>query len=96
MESFFSDAGRIITSRILFDNMTGLSKGVGFIRFDQKDEAERAIQLLNGTTPEGATGGPDPSPDVGLSVSFDSPLSALRPCRARLLAWEQRSLRAPT
>ena len=55
MEAFFSEAGRIITSGIHFDNMTGLSKGVGFIRFDQKDEAERAIQLLNGSTPEGAT-----------------------------------------
>lgn len=33
----------------------GLSKGVGFIRFDQRAEAERAIQSLNGTTPKGAT-----------------------------------------
>lgn len=31
----------------------GLSKGVGFIRFDQRTEAERAIQSLNGTTPKG-------------------------------------------
>ena len=29
--------------------------GVGFIRFDQRQEAERAIQKLNGTVPEGAT-----------------------------------------
>ncbi len=34
---------------------SGLSKGVGFIRFDQRVEAERAIQKLNGTIPEGAT-----------------------------------------
>lgn len=33
---------------------TGLSKGVGFIRFDQRAEAERAIQKLNGTIPDGA------------------------------------------
>lgn len=32
----------------------GLSKGVGFIRFDQRAEAERAIQSLNGTTPKGS------------------------------------------
>ena len=31
----------------------GLSKGVGFIRFDQRNEAERAIQELNGKTPKG-------------------------------------------
>lgn len=35
--------------------IAGLSKGVGFIRFDQRVEAERAIQKLNGTVPEGAT-----------------------------------------
>ncbi|KAJ8887597.1 hypothetical protein PR048_013814 [Dryococelus australis] len=33
----------------------GLSKGVGFIRFDQRIEAERAIQELNGTIPKGST-----------------------------------------
>ena len=36
-------------------SVPGLSKGVGFIRFDQRIEAERAIQKLNGTIPEGAT-----------------------------------------
>ncbi|XP_065166027.1 ELAV-like protein 3 isoform X7 [Atheta coriaria] len=68
LESLFSPFGRIITSRILCDNITvrqfvtgagenlpGLSKGVGFIRFDQRMEAERAIQELNGTIPKGST-----------------------------------------
>ncbi|ODM95108.1 ELAV-like protein 4, partial [Orchesella cincta] len=55
LESLFSPFGRIITSRILCDNITGLSKGVGFIRFDQRVEAERAIQELNGTIPKGST-----------------------------------------
>merc|ERR1711935_1129036 len=66
LERLFSSCGNIITSRILCDNLTGgpsksdgslpgLSKGVGFIRFDQRVEAERAIQKLNGTIPEGAT-----------------------------------------
>ena len=35
--------------------LAGISKGVGFIRFDQRMEAERAIQKLHGTVPEGAT-----------------------------------------
>ena len=35
--------------------VAGISKGVGFIRFDQRFEAERAIKLLNGTIPEGAS-----------------------------------------
>lgn len=54
LENLFSAYGRIITSRILCDNITGLSKGVGFIRFDQRVEAERAIQKLHGTIPDGA------------------------------------------
>lgn len=33
----------------------GVSKGVGFIRFDQRNEAERAIQELNGKAPKGCT-----------------------------------------
>ncbi|XP_065090257.1 ELAV-like protein 4 isoform X4 [Ochlerotatus camptorhynchus] len=55
LESLFSSYGRIITSRILCDNITGLSKGVGFIRFDQRIEAEKAIKELNGTIPKGST-----------------------------------------
>ena len=40
---------------VLYFCPQGLSKGVGFIRFDQRVEAERAIQKLNGNIPEGAT-----------------------------------------
>ncbi|XP_025110594.1 ELAV-like protein 3 isoform X2 [Pomacea canaliculata] len=53
LEKLFSQCGKIITSRILYDTNTGLSKGVGFIRFDQRVEAERAIQKLNNHIPEG-------------------------------------------
>ncbi|XP_018012743.1 ELAV-like protein 1 isoform X4 [Hyalella azteca] len=55
LENMFRAFGSIITSRILCDNITGLSKGVGFIRFDQRVEADRAIQKLNGSIPEGAS-----------------------------------------
>uniref|UniRef100_A0AC34GQA1 RRM domain-containing protein n=1 Tax=Panagrolaimus sp. ES5 TaxID=591445 RepID=A0AC34GQA1_9BILA len=51
----FRPFGKIITSRILFDNVTGLSKGVGFVRFDKKSEAEYAIDKVHGTTPPGFT-----------------------------------------
>lgn len=53
LEKLFSQCGKIITSRILYDTNTGLSKGVGFIRFDQRIEAERAIQKLNNHIPDG-------------------------------------------
>ncbi|XP_018653728.1 elav (embryonic lethal, abnormal vision,drosophila)-like protein [Schistosoma mansoni] len=48
LEKLFHPCGKIITSRILFDSNTGQSKGVGFIRFDQRHEAELAIQQFNG------------------------------------------------
>ncbi|GMT13604.1 hypothetical protein PFISCL1PPCAC_4901 [Pristionchus fissidentatus] len=55
LEGLFRPHGQIITSRILSDNITGLSKGVGFVRFDKKEEAESAIEKLNGATPAGCT-----------------------------------------
>ncbi|KAG7460330.1 hypothetical protein MATL_G00220200 [Megalops atlanticus] len=54
MEQLFSQYGRIITSRILVDQVTGVSRGVGFIRFDKRNEAEEAIRGLNGQKPLGA------------------------------------------
>ncbi|MBN3279994.1 ELAV4 protein, partial [Polyodon spathula] len=53
LEQLFSQYGRIITSRILVDQVTGASRGVGFIRFDKRIEAEEAIKGLNGQKPSG-------------------------------------------
>lgn len=39
---------------ILFFSVPGLSKGVGFVRYDTRSEAEQAIKHLNGTIPAGA------------------------------------------
>ncbi|KAI1703605.1 RNA recognition motif domain-containing protein [Ditylenchus destructor] len=55
LEGLFRPFGAIITSRILSDNVTGLSKGVGFVRFDRKQEAEFAIEKVTGTMPFGGT-----------------------------------------
>ncbi|XP_064360384.1 ELAV-like protein 3 isoform X2 [Dromaius novaehollandiae] len=54
LEQLFSQYGRIITSRILVDQVTGLSRGVGFIRFDKRAEAEEAVRGLHGQRPLGA------------------------------------------
>lgn len=55
LEDMFSQFGRIITSRILVDQASGLSRGVAFIRFDKRSEAEDAIETLNGQTPPGTS-----------------------------------------
>ena len=78
LEAVFRPYGAIITSRILYDNVTGtvilkcfiqemiclqgLSKGVGFVRFDRKAEAEYAIEKMSGTSPWGG--------DEPISVKF--------------------------
>ncbi|XP_065558198.1 sex-lethal homolog isoform X1 [Artemia franciscana] len=45
----FEPYGSIIQSNLLRDKNTGLSRGVGFVRYDNKDEAAYAIQSLDGT-----------------------------------------------
>lgn len=53
LEEIFSPHGEIIQSRILTDGGTGQSKGVGFVLFNTKDQAENAISHLDGFVPEG-------------------------------------------
>lgn len=56
LELVFAPFGTIITSRILQNaGNDAQTKGVGFIRYDTRDEAKRAIQAVNGTTPKGCT-----------------------------------------
>ncbi|MBN3316383.1 ELV1A protein, partial [Atractosteus spatula] len=55
VEDMFTRYGRIINSRVLVDQASGLSRGVAFIRFDKRAEAEDAIKDLNGQKPPGAT-----------------------------------------
>ncbi|XP_060783506.1 ELAV-like protein 1a isoform X4 [Neoarius graeffei] len=54
VEDMFTRYGRIINSRVLVDQASGLSRGVAFIRFDKRSEAEDAIKELNGQKPPGA------------------------------------------
>ncbi|KAM9365732.1 ELAV-like protein 1 [Pholidichthys leucotaenia] len=55
LEDMFSHYGRIINSRVLVDQASGMSRGVAFIRFDKRGEAEDAVKHLNGHTPPGST-----------------------------------------
>ncbi|XP_022089197.1 ELAV-like protein 3 isoform X3 [Acanthaster planci] len=58
LDKLFAPYGHIITSRLLYDQdsgTTGRSRGVGFVRFDKRVEAERAIEALHDKTPEHGT-----------------------------------------
>lgn len=45
----------MVNCRILCDNFTGVSKGVGFVLFDRKSQAEQAIAAWNNVVPPGGT-----------------------------------------
>ncbi|CAH8852841.1 unnamed protein product [Trichobilharzia szidati] len=68
LEELFNQCGRIITARILYDNKTGLSRGVAFIRFDQRHEAELAIHRLNGY--QAPSDHPNGLPNEPITVKF--------------------------
>ncbi|KAM3875767.1 ELAV-like protein 1 isoform 6-T6 [Diretmus argenteus] len=55
LEEMFTRYGQIINSRVLVDQASGLSRGVAFIRFDKRSEAEDAIKDLNGHKPPGTS-----------------------------------------
>ncbi|XP_075901375.1 ELAV-like protein 1 isoform X2 [Nelusetta ayraudi] len=58
LEDMFSRFGHIINSRVLVDQASGesgLSRGVAFIRYDKRSEAEDAIKHLNGHAPPGSS-----------------------------------------
>ncbi|GFO12244.1 Elav 2-like protein [Plakobranchus ocellatus] len=55
LNKLFDPYGKIIQSRVLIDLATGVSKRVGFVLYDTRDEAENAIKCLSGKTPEGCT-----------------------------------------
>ena len=48
IKKFFGQAGKIISVRILTCKETGMSRGVCFVRYDTKPEAENAVRIFNG------------------------------------------------
>jgi len=53
LEQLFLPFGDVIQCRVLTDPNTGISRGVGFVLFSVRDQAESAIGSLNNVTPPG-------------------------------------------
>ena len=53
LEALFGPHGKIEDVRLITDRYSGRSKGFGFVEMPNNDEAEAAIQALNGTDFQG-------------------------------------------
>jgi RNA recognition motif-containing protein len=53
LEEVFAAHGTVESARVITDRMTGRSRGFGFVEMSSPEEAEEAIQKLNGTDLEG-------------------------------------------
>lgn len=54
LEMLFSPFGSIVQQNLLVDKITGMRRGVGFVRFNRKEEAQEAIRNLNGRILDGS------------------------------------------
>ena len=48
LEQFFNAKGQVLSVRIIIDQLTGRSKGFGFIEMSSEEETKRVINELNG------------------------------------------------
>jgi RNA recognition motif-containing protein len=50
LEDIFSEYGTVSSAKVIIDKFNGRSKGFGFVEMEKQDEAEKAIQKLDGAT----------------------------------------------
>ncbi len=53
LQGIFEEFGEVSSTKIITDKVTGRSKGYGFIEMPNDDEANKAIEELNGSEIEG-------------------------------------------
>jgi len=50
LEEVFEEYGAVSSSKIITDKFSGRSRGFGFVTMENQDDANRAINALNGAT----------------------------------------------
>lgn len=53
LKDVFSEHGEVSSVNIIKDKYSGRSKGFGFVEMPNEDEAEKAVQTLNGSAVKG-------------------------------------------
>lgn len=55
LEEIFAEHGSVQSARVISDKFTGRSRGFGFVEMASSEEAQKAMEALNGTQLEGRT-----------------------------------------
>ena len=55
LKETFSQAGTVETATVINDKLSGRSKGFGFVEMSTDEEAQKAIDMLNGKELDGRT-----------------------------------------
>jgi len=55
LEEIFSQHGSVQSARVISDKFTGQSRGFGFVEMASSEEAQKAIEALNGSQLDGRT-----------------------------------------
>ena len=55
LQEVFAVHGAVESARVITDKFTGRSRGFGFVEMSTDDEAQKAIEALNGTELDGRT-----------------------------------------
>ncbi|KAL5716962.1 hypothetical protein ACHQM5_010061 [Ranunculus cassubicifolius] len=53
LENLFSEQGKVMEAKVVFDRETGRSRGFGFVTYSSAEEVNNAIDSLNGVDLEG-------------------------------------------
>ena len=48
LEDLFSQAGQVVSTRLITDRLTGKPRGFGFVEMSTEEESEKAIEMFNG------------------------------------------------
>ena len=53
LSAIFSPFGNIVSAIVVKDKFSGRSKGFGFVEFETEEDAQKAMQALDGTDQDG-------------------------------------------
>ena len=70
LESLFSQYGKVMSCRIMYDKYTGQSRRIGFVKFDTRQQSDEALKSLNGKIPKSNPTATDNQGDKVLVVKY--------------------------